>query len=613
MCGIAGIISNEVGEQVLSKMSGALSHRGPDGEGLWINHAGTVGFAHRRLAVIDLSIAAAQPMHYGNRYSIVFNGEIYNHIELRNELRKAGYEFTSASDTEVILAAYDCYKSKCLNFLDGMFAFAIWDEKEKILFAARDRFGEKPFYYWNENPHFVFGSEMKAIWAAGIPKTWDERMMLNYLAMGQVQNPSEKSQTFFSNILSLPPAHYLIWHVASSKLDIVNYWNIDKQIQQQITEQEAISTIDSMLSISVQQRLRSEVPIGGSLSGGVDSTTLAWYISQHQSNYQSFSAVFPGSKIDESSLIDELKKALPHNNYRVTPTGLDMIRDFEKLAWHQEEPFPSSSIYAQFCVHRLAASKGVKVLLDGQGADEIFAGYHRYAHWYLQDLVGHKKFLHAKKERNLLHKNKVNFHWGFNNMVASFLPAHVALALEKKEYHKIIHHPHLNRDFLNQMKGREWEGISKPYVTKLNDILYFNTMQLGLEELLRYSDRNSMAHGIEVRLPFLQPDLVAFVFSLPSSLKIHNGFMKWILRKMMDKRIPDNIVWQKSKTGFEPPQKEWMELPEMKDYIIEARKKLVSEKILQPSVIQQKITSREAHETGNSDWRYLCAASLMKS
>ncbi len=203
-------------------MADALAHRGPDGEGFWTNKRGNAGLAHRRLSIIDLTAAAAQPMHYMQRYSIVYNGEIYNYIELRRELKKAGYHFTTASDTEVILAAYDCYKEKCLQHFDGMFSFAIWDEKEQTLFAARDRFGEKPFYYYDEKQFFSFASEMKGLWAAGIEKTIENKMILNYITLGYVQNPADKAQTFYKNIYSLPPAHYLkfIAEMAGYKLKI---------------------------------------------------------------------------------------------------------------------------------------------------------------------------------------------------------------------------------------------------------------------------------------------------------------------------------------------------------------------------------------------------------
>lgn len=618
MCGIAGILSpdhNVLNQAVLKNMADALAHRGPDGEGTWINKSHTAGFAHRRLAIIDLSDGAAQPMHYLEQYSIVYNGEIYNYIELKRELKKSGYHFNTESDTEVILAAYDCYRERCLQYFDGMFAFAIWDEKEKTLFAARDRFGEKPFYYYNEKNIFAFASEMKGLWAAGIDKSAENKMILNFLTLGYVQNPINKSQTFYKNIFSLPPAHFLLYQPGNNLLKIEHYWNIDKQIQLKITEESAIKTFDTFLYTAVQRRLRSDVPVGASLSGGLDSSSIVYYIQHHLDgkvqNLKTFSAVFPGFEKDEQKYIRQVVSRFKIENYSTTPTAESLISDFEKLCYYQEEPFPSSSIYAQYKVFELAKKQNIKVLLDGQGADEILAGYHKYVHWYLQEMVSRNRFSALARERSLFQKNNVAYHWNIRNILAAFLPSHASIALEKKEYNKIIHNNDITKQLMNYTIGREWEGIHKPVVTKLNDILYFNTMQNGLEELLRYSDRNAMAHGREVRLPFLYDELVKFVFSLPSSLKIKNGFTKYLLRQLMDKRLPQTITWRTDKTGFEPPQKKWMESRMMKDFLYTAKEKLVREEILKPQVLAKKTKAHHAHDEDSFDWRYLSLAQML--
>jgi len=619
MCGIAGIISPKsfaLSLPALKRMADSLAHRGPDGEGFWINDISNAGFAHRRLAIIDLSDEAAQPMHYLDRYTIVYNGEIYNYIELRKELKKAGYHFKTGSDTEVILAAYDFYKEQCVQYFDGMFAFAIWDDQEQQLFAARDRFGEKPFYYYAEKNMFAFASEMKALWAAGINKTPEHKMILNYITLGYVQNPADKAQTFFKDIYSLPAAHYLYYRAGEGSIRIENYWNIDKQAFIRISEEDAIERIDALFSSSVFRRLRSDVPVGASLSGGLDSSSIVYYMQQQIRNvankYKTFSAIFPGFEKNEHAYVQEVVKKLQVDNFTVVPTAADLIRDFKKLCYHQEEPFPSSSIYAQYRVFDLAKSQRVKVLLDGQGADEVLAGYHKYIHWYLQEMVSRYKFSDIKKEKIRLQANNIPFRWGVKNIMAAFLPSHASIALEKKEYQRIIHHTDISKNMLTFLKGREWEGIHKPVVTKLNDILYFNTMQHGLEELLRYSDRNAMAHGLEVRLPFLNAELVQFIFSLPSQFKISNGYTKSIFRKLMDQKLPDSIVWRTDKIGYEPPQKIWMEDKEMKEYVYTAKQKLVKEDILKAQVLQKKSRSLHAHDADNFDWRYLCVAAMLK-
>ena len=612
MCGIAGIISRNVQNGSLKKMSEALAHRGPDGAGTWINPTGIIGFAHRRLAIIDLSAAAAQPMHYRDRYTIVHNGEIYNYKELRADLMKAGYQFHSNSDTEVIVAAYDLYKTRCMQYFDGMFAFAIWDEYDKTLFMARDRFGEKPLYYWFEGEQLAFASEMKALWTVGIAKKVHHRSVLNYLTLGQIQNPSDKSQTFFDDIFSLPPAHFLLWHHPTASHELSRYWNIDKQSQVEMPEREAITHLEKLISQSVQFRLRSDVAIGSSVSGGLDSSIIAWYAqSAKTTGYKSFSAVFPGFEKDESPYINTLISVLPHENHSVEPTGYGLADEIGKLLWHQEEPITSSSAYAQFKVYQLASQQQVKVLLDGQGADELFAGYSRYIHWYLQELLGRKRFTHAFHQKSLLRINNIRFQWGIKNYFAAFLPAHAALAVEKKAFNQILRHPYISRQYLKQLQGNEWEGISKPYVTKLNDILYYDCMQSGLEELLRFADRNSMAHGVEVRLPFLQHKLAEFAFLLVSDNKIQEGYTKWILRKLMDKKLPEKIVWRREKIGFEPPQEKWMQDPHLQEKIHESKKKLVEQGILKTTVLNKKIQALPAHAAHNYDWRYLCIAELL--
>ncbi len=613
MCGIAGILSLEKDVSIpqLKQMTDALAHRGPDGEGQWINQTGQLGLAHRRLAIIDRSEKAAQPFHYLNRYHLVHNGEIYNYIELRNDLKKRGYIFETTSDTEVIAAAYDCYHQNCLQKFDGMFAFAIWDEKEQLLFAARDRFGEKPFYYFENSREFVFASEMKALWEVGVPKKTDDKMLLNYISLGYVQNCDDKDMTFFEKIYSLPPAHFLIATIQNPISIVQPYWNIDKEKKIKISEEDALAELECLLKNSINKRLRADVTIGSSLSGGLDSATIVEQLAAQKNPLATFSAVFPGFEKDESTYINSIVSQFQFPNFQVTPTGDELVRDFEKLCWHQEEPFPSSSIYAQYRVFELAKQQDVTVLLDGQGADEVLAGYHRYLHWYMQELISRNKFAKAVSEKKAFGNNNIPINWGVKNWFAAFLPAHATIQLEKREYQHSIQHPYLNRDFIKSLRGREWEGIHKPIVTKLNDILHFNVMEYGLEEMLRYADRNSMAHGREVRLPFLSHELVSFLFSLPTHFKIGQGYTKLILRKLMDKKLPDAIVWRKDKVGYEPPQATWMQNATLQDYLQEAKRKLVDHHILTPAALNKKIAPKSAHEADNFDWRYLTAAATL--
>jgi asparagine synthase (glutamine-hydrolysing) len=603
-------------------MTDAITHRGPDGEGFWINEASTVAFGHRRLFIIDGSNAAHQPMqrsHFSslateeNRYTITFSGAVYNYVELKETLYKNGYRFQSKSVAEVVLAAYDYWEDACLQQFDGMFAFAIWDSKKQQLFAARDRFGEMPFYFFKDNGHFIFGSEMKAIWATGVPKTADNKMLLNYLALGYVLNSEDKGQTFFENIAALPASHYLYFDASTFDYEIHSYFKIDKEISIIISTEAAIEKFNKLLSTAVSRRMRADVAAGCSLSGGLDSSVIPAYITQHSAGTKlhGFSAIFPSFEHNETKFIQSLTKRFQLKNHQVIPSIDGLISDFEKLCYHQEEPFPSSAIYSQYKVYELASQNNTKILLDGIGVNETLAGYHKYIHWYLQQLISRKKMATAMAEKKLFDQNNIQFKWGLGNYLATYLPAHAAIRLEQIEYNKIIRQPDLSKDFINALHGREWEGIHKPIITKLNDILYFNTVNSGMEEQLRYADRNSMAHGLEVRRPFLSHELVEFIFSLPANFKLHEGWTKWILRKAVNKKLPKEVVWQKDERYFEPPQKNWMENAEMIDYIHEAKKKLISNGILNPGALDKTIIPLGVNNVNNFDWRYLCAAQIV--
>ncbi len=612
MCGIAGIISMNplhVSTDRLKRMTDAIAHRGPDGEGFWINENNTVGFGHRRLAIIDLSDTGKQPMRFSNRYTITYNGEIYNYIELKEELLKKGYTFHTQSDTEVILAAYDYWKEACLQQLDGMFAFAIWDEQEQLLFAARDRFAEKPFYYFFDGEQFLFASEMKALWAAGAEKTIDHSMLLNYIGLGWVKNPVDLSQTFYRQIKSLSQSHYLKLNLHDGKNEIVQYWDLDKETTSAISEAEAVEQFQQLLHLSVKRRLRSDVEVGTSLSGGLDSSSIAALIKTQNPNtkFQTFTASFPGFEKDETTYAKQVADQFQLQQHFVTPTAESLLKDWQQLLHHQEEPFQSSSIYAQYKVYELAKQKGIKVILDGQGADETLAGYHKYIHWFLQE-KGRQSSV-VSRELKSFASNNIAVEWSWKNKLAVRFPELAAVQLESKAYKEIKFSAGFQSDYFKAHINKQ--TLYKPIVRKLNDLLYYNTMQFGLEELLRYADRNSMAHGIELRLPFLNHELVQLIFSLPSHYKIHNGFTKHILRESMKNFLPPSIVYRTDKIGYEPPQEQWMQTPAFTTLLQESREKLVAEKIIRADVMQQPIGAKAAHAVNNYEWRYFNAANLL--
>jgi asparagine synthase (glutamine-hydrolysing) len=625
MCGIAGIIQStpsKYNKEHLKKMTDALAHRGPDGEGIWQNEEGVVLLGHRRLSIIDLSNAGQQPMHLtptlsingegeNPRYTIIHNGEIYNYIELKEELTKKGYSFHSQTDTEVIVAAFDCWQDECVDYFDGMFAFAIWDEKEKELFCARDRFGEKPFFYHFDGKQLLFASEMKALWAAGVERTPNQKMLFNFITIGYTDNPAQPGETFFEHIFKLPPATLLSYHTITNELVLEKYWEINpEQLNKKITDNEALEQFNLLFTTSVKRRLRSDVSIGTSLSGGLDSSSVISVINEQQTiNYkpQAFTAAFPGYEKDESAFSKQIADKFNLQQFVVNVSGDEMMNDWEKLCYHQEEPFGSASIYAQYKVYELAGQHHIKVLLDGQGADETLAGYHKYYKWYWQELFRNRKLFRSKELKDAKEKN-VQEQFGFKNIIAAYFPGFATVTLENQYLLKAIRQEDLAKDFV-KLQSKEAYYTTPDHFT-LNGVLHFNTCTHGLEELLRYADRNSMAHGREVRLPFLSYELVEFIFSLPANFKIRHGWTKWLLRDAMKDKLPPSITWRKDKVGFEPPQKKWMENKRVQDAIHAARKKLVAEKVLKPGVLQKPIQPQASHEADNYDWRYFSAATL---
>ncbi|MEO6902841.1 MAG: asparagine synthase (glutamine-hydrolyzing) [Bacteroidia bacterium] len=556
MCGIAGIYKlddSSVSEQELKNMTDIISHRGPDGEGQWINNKQKIGFGHRRLSIIDLSDKAKQPMHYANgQYTITFNGEIYNYIELKEDLIKRGYVFNSSSDTEVLLALFDLKKEKCLDDLDGMFAFAIWDEKEQKLFCARDRFGEKPFHYFFNNKTFVFASEIKQFWPIGIEKKLNEEKLLYFVESGMLENANDITETFYKDIKKLDAAHYLT--LKDNKLTIKKYWDINLNAERfNGTIEQAAERFLELFRNSIRCRLRSDVPVGSSLSGGLDSSSIVMLIDALKGKdlkQNTFSARFKNFDKDEGAHIEEVVKACKNVMVHYTWPDKHYFEDvFDKVTYYQDEPFGSASIIAQYAVMELAKKNNVTVLLDGQGADEQLAGYLPYYHTYLNQLFYSKMSL-FKKEYNSYFKFHYNAH------------PHASLADTETTRMKLGRY---RRMLLNQ------EIVSKK---NLKAELKNDTTGTGLKELLRYADRNSMAHSREVRLPFLNHKLVEFVFSLPDEYKINSGWTKFVLRKAMDNILPPSICWRVDKIGYEPPQNNWMSSEKFELAIKDASKKL---------------------------------------
>lgn len=625
MCGIAGIIrfdGQAVDRLQLKKMTDTISHRGPDGEGHWVNNKSDVGFGHRRLSIIDLSLGGSQPMHYADgRYTITFNGEIYNYVEIKEKLILKGYVFQSNSDTEVLLALYDHRKEGCLYDLDGMFSFAIWDEKEKQLFCARDRFGEKPFFYIKNSAYFAFASEMKELWALIGGKCGNFAMINDYLRYGYISNPQKPELTFYKDIFQLPAASYLT--IKDGEVKIKKYWSIDLEKKSTISFDDAKDGFRELFTQSIDRRLRSDVAVGSSLSGGLDSSLIVCLVSDLLKpkglNINTFSARFKNFIKDEGKYMQyvvDKTNATPHYIFSESNVLNDKI---DEIFYHQEEPFGSSSILVQYQVFELAKKNNVTVLLDGQGADEILAGYTPYYQTFFNELLKRNpteykaqlKYYLELQEGNAINPPAriLEKQSGFKEKLKKSLPALVMLnrLMRKSMFNE--RSGDINADFFREHKSSPIPTFDYDEYS-LNSHLHTHSTSYGLGTLLRYADRNSMAHSREVRLPFLSHELVEFIFSLPSEYKIHNGWTKYLMRTTFEDTLPQEIAWRKDKIGYEPPQKEWMSRPEIIERVVESRKKLVDNDILDKSILLKTPDPAGANQIGDKSWEHIMISKL---
>lgn len=544
MCGIAGVYyfnESRVDTQKAQLMCDVMAHRGPDGGGSWSNQSENIRLLHRRLSIIDLSDAASQPMISDDASTVIaFNGEIYNYIEIRNELIGLGVSFKTNSDTEVLLKSYMQWGVKCLSHLNGMFAFAIWDEPKQELFCARDRFGEKPFHYYHAEDCFVFASEIKSIKAYLPNIKIDHSKLQSYLDERFVM---DNTTTFFENINALDPASYLI--VSKSKFEKKVYWSIElKEVK--LNFDESREKFISLFNKSIQLRLRSDVPVGSSLSGGLDSSSIVCSLNKlGVGNMQTFSARFK-SELDEGKWIKDVTDKTSYVNNEVWPEPSAFLTELEKMVWHHEYPPGSASVFAQWCVMKLPRTKGVKVLLDGQGADEYLAGYDELKYYALWEHYQKGNFRKFFEERNHFKK-----HYGKDKSIG---------------YAFLI-------DPILKVFGKKREVFKNGH--SLKQVLKYYT-ENKLNELLRYADRNSMANSIEVRLPFLDHHLVEFVFSLPMTHVYNHGKTKYILRESMKNVLPDSIYNRTDKIGFAPPQNSWMKTDLVRDVVSTSKNELIN-------------------------------------
>lgn len=551
MCGIAGIVNlsrTVVADGDIKSMTDKAAHRGPDGFGYY--HDKHLALGHRRLSILDLTPAGAQPMHFGDRYVIVFNGEIYNYIEVRDILQSQGYQFQSGSDTEVILAAYDCWKDECVNYFNGMWSFCLYDRNAEQLFCSRDRFGVKPFYYSFTSDTFRFGSEIKQILADGRQSVVNMKVLANYLVLGMEDYDEE---TFFTNIYKLLPGHNLKFDLKSNTFEIEKYYSIaiNKEIESFDLEKSTTLFLNE-LKRSVTYRLRSDVKVGTCLSGGLDSSMIAAIASDIYSNesskkFTAITATSSDSANDETIYAKSVAAKSDLDWITTEPSIADFMNSINEVVKAQEEPFGSPSVFMQYFVMKKAAETGCPVLLDGQGGDETLLGYARYFPSYLMSLKGMKKvkgWIHSSKNSGLSQLSILKSYFYFTN----------ASVRMKRQ---LLRSDFLKKDFLNLVNSRLVANLASTY-SDIRKLQIYELTTTQLPHLLRYEDKNSMHFSIETRLPFLDYKLVELSLSLNNDFKIRDGYSKYILRRSSEGVLPPEISWRKNKIGFEAPSSVWL-------------------------------------------------------
>ncbi len=572
MCGILGAFSNQPNNALLNDKSQSsvfksalsmISHRGPDGEGDW-NEVGaqfSVRFGHRRLSIIDLSEEANQPMlvptleNSNKKFSIIFNGEVYNYIELKEELVALGIKFHTVSDTEVIVRAIEKWGERAFSKFNGMWAIAFWNPIDETLTLSRDRMGVKPLYYTFFNSTLVFGSEMKQLLevrkSENIKNNWNAVQMYEFLAHARIHY---NENTMFKEIYAFPKSSVVT--IRANELSertfqnkISKYWNLPTQLKEYSYAQ-AANTLKELLYSSVQFRLRSDVAVGSALSGGIDSSTIVSMLSKlNPLEQKTFSASFPGTSIDERKYAEMVVKGTKIKPTFVEPTPEMLIEDFEKLIWHQDGPFVGTSMFAQWKVFQAARANNVTVMLDGQGADELFAGYEGFWSSILKSALQNTNPLEAAKLIGQFVKNHPKYFLSIKRIQAKKQKTIDWIsAFQKNAQDEIATYLH-NKQFE--------ESKADLFDDALKQTLYESAFENSLPSLLHYEDRNSMAFSIESRTPFLDYRIVEFAFSLPSNYLVKNGVRKSVLREAVLDVIPEVIRTRNDKIGFATPESIW--------------------------------------------------------
>lgn len=569
MCGIAGIVALDGFEpQSLTAMTQMVSYRGPNGFGFAFADRGrnaraeifhndlrsprlsrpVIGLGNRRLSILDVSPLGNMPMESEDgAFVITYNGEVYNYKEIRLELENAGHRFRTNTDTEVILHSYQEWGQDCLSRFNGMWSFALWDRDKQRLFCARDRFGVKPFYYALTSRSFFFGSEIKQILqVSGMRRVANPSAVFNFLERSLIDYSED---TFFEGIYQLPGGHCLVLNVDESLCcKIQRHWELRIHPNQQTNEQAAIEEFRARFEDAVRLRLRSDVPVGACLSGGLDSSAVVCEATRLSpaTDFHSFSACFEDDALDERKFISAVLSATQSSGHWTFPQADSFWRMIELMLYHQDEPVGSSNVFAQWCVMADAKQHQIPVILGGQGGDETLCGYQKYRYFYLWHLLRNadpKLF----RESMLWTRNGTRSHW--------------TLADASRYFPSALQRPFSVAERVCVPGFGQQSRAPRPALGSGGSIAERQKADLvyaSLPSLLHYEDRNSMAHSVESRLPFLDYRLVEFTVNCSPSLKLRDGWSKWILRKALEGTLPDAVRLRKTKLGFDTPQTTWM-------------------------------------------------------
>lgn len=564
MCGIAGFVKLKEGTNKKPDLSGMLEvmkYRGPNDRGIYED--GWVSLGNLRLSILDLSSAGHQPMEV-NKSSLVIthNGEIYNYIELRNELKRRGHNFKTNTDTEVILRAYQEWGEDCVKKFNGMWAFVIWDKKNKKLFASRDRFGIKPLFYYQENRILVFASEAKAILEfLGKKREINHRFLYNFIDR---RVPYGNDETVFKNIKILLPAHNLIINFKKNKpkIEIKKYWQVlPDEFKKKYDYSNPIETFKELLIDSVKLRLRSDVPVGVCLSGGIDSSIITCIISKIlKQKIETFSSIYHQPEYSEKEFIDEVNKECKTKPNLIYPDASKFFENLRLLIRHHDKPVRMPGAFSQWYVFECAARK-VVVTLDGQGADELLAGYRYYYSHYLADLIkglSFRKYICTVKELNK--QLGEDYRKDVVKILIPLLAKIKHLFKEKKRWQDQI----LDDDFIKKYGSSKIKQEPKIFSSYVNQELYRTFVSANLPMLLDNEDRISMAFSLESRVPFLDYRLVEFCFGLDYREKMNGYTTKHILREAFKDILPKKVYNRKDKKGFPTPLEPWFR-KELKD------------------------------------------------